>query len=345
MAYMIQDDAMNREATYPAAANQLRLVKMLLDSHYGLLSYSEIMERLEISRKTMIRYTKVMVDVFPDIVEIKTGGEIGRTPEKEKFLIFKRFALESRTGYQLAPLYLSRFFMSFLEGTLLDESFSDAVTLFESAVEKPKYKHRAGSFGRKFFAVSNGPKSYAEYDDIIESLLQALIKQNPIVIEYKKPYASEIKDYRIDPLTMMIYRQGLYIIGRNKEWKSPHFFAVERIQSCKRITDQEFEYPREYSPEELCGGSFGIFVDEEVDVIIRFSPRVPHEYIEFRRWHKSQETRVLADGGLELKMRIKGTQELFPWVMGFGRDAELVEPESLRARIKKELAEMQDLYS
>lgn len=336
---------MNREATYPAAGNLLRLMKTLLESHYGLISFSEIMDRLEISRKTLSRYVKLMEEVFHEIVEVRSGSEIGRTPEGEKFLIFKRFALESRTGYQLAPLYLSRFFMSFLEGTLLDESFTDAVTLFESAVERPKYKNKAGSFGKKFFAVSNGPKSYAEYDDIIETLLQALIKQNPIEIEYKKPGASETKKYCFNPLTMMIYRQGLYIIGTNQEWPSPHFFAVERIRGCKRLHDKEFDYPRDYSPEELCGGSFGIFLDEEVDVLIHFSPEVPHEYIQSRRWHRSQETEVLANGGLELRMRIKGTQELFPWVMGFGKDAEVISPLPLRERVIEELQEMQKKYS
>lgn len=330
---------MSRDATYPAATNLLRLVRMLLESHYGIYSFSDIRKRLEISAKTLSRYVKVLDLAFDDLIAVRTGAELGRDEPHEKYLEFKRYALEGRTGYQLAPLYLSRFFMSFLEGTLLDESLGDAVSLFEGAVERPHSNVWVGEFGQKFYAVGFGPKSYADHDEIIETILQGLIKQNPLVFTYRKP-GGETKEYNVEPLSLIIYKQGLYLIGANEQWERPHFFAVERMVDIKRQTDQSFNYPRDYSPEALCRGSFGIYIGEEVDVRIRFTPDVPHEFITSRRWHASQQVKELPDGGLELRMRVSGTQELYSWVLGFGAGAEVLEPIPLREQITKELNKM-----
>ena len=335
---------MSRQATYPAATNLVQILRMLFESYYGLVGFQEIIERLQISRKTLMRYVKVFEETFDDLIVVQKGSDLGRSPGNERYLVFKRYALESRTGYQLAPLYLSRFFMSFLEGTLLDESFQDAVNIFESEVEKPKSKYRAGSFGKKFFAVSIGPKSYANHDETIEILLQAIMNQNPVTVEYKKPQDASPKTYNFDPLTMMIYKQGLYVIGQNHGWENPHFFAIERIVRCERDPRSHFDYPESYSPQEFCHGSFGIFVDEDVEVRIRFSPDVPHEYITSRRWHPSQQVTICADQSLELTMKVSGTQELFSWILSFGKNAKVLEPDDLRQKIIDEIGQLSQQY-
>lgn len=336
---------MARQATYPAAMRIAQLLKILLESYYGLISFADIRERLDISRKTLGRYLDVLEATFGDLIAVKTGSEVGRTPAGERFLVFKRYELEGRTGYQLAPLYLSRFFMSFLEGTLLDESLGEAVSLFEASVEQPKSGIVLGPFGKKFYAVGMGPKSYADHDEIIETLLKALIKQNPVEIGYKKPKAESVNRYLIRPLSMLIYKQGLYIIGDNDDWENPHFFAIERIKTCRRELAVYFDYPADFSPQKFCSGSFGIYVEHEVDVRIRFSPNVAGEYIQARRWHPSQEIRKLDDGGLELSMRVNGTKELFSWVLGFGGEAEVLAPAELREQIQSEINLMTKIYS
>lgn len=333
---------MSRDATYPAASNLLRLLKMILESYYGLHSFSEIRDHLEISEKTLNRYVKVLEEVFPRYIGVKKGSSIGREPAKEKFLIFNRFELESRTGYQLAPLYLSRFFMSFLEGTLLDDSLSDAVSMFESAVESSG----KGSFSRKFFAVGFGPKSYADKDDVIEQLLQGLMRQIPLKISYRKPGSAGPGDYLLHPLTLVIYKQGLYLIAAKADApdEKPRFFAVDRIERCDRQKGETFEYPRNYSPQDLCEGSFGIFQGERTRVVLEFEEQFARNYIAPRRWHSGQKIEYMGDGTARLSMEITGTEELFTWVLGFGNRVQVLEPAALREEMKKELQLMLKRY-
>jgi predicted DNA-binding transcriptional regulator YafY len=337
---------MSREATYSSASKQLRLLKMILESYYGLHSFSEIISELEISEKTLSRYLKVFKEVFPDYIEIKKGAEIGREPAQERFLIFKRFELESRTGYQLAPLYLSRFFMSFLQGTLLDESLSDAVTLFETTVDMGRSGRSSGQFSQKFFAISTGPKSYSDYDDVIEEILQALIRQNPLEISYLKPKAENEESYSLLPLTLVVYKQGLYLIADKRSAQmEPRFFAIERIRDITRLKTETFEYPLSFSPEKYCASSFGIFQGEAEEIVIEFAADYARSYIEPRKWHQEQKLVYSNNGTARLHLKVSGREEVLAWVLSHGRHARVLQPQGLVTAVREELQKAADSYS
>jgi hypothetical protein len=71
-------------------------------------------------------------------------------------------------------------------------------------------------------------------------------------------------------------------------------------------------------------------------VVIDFDARV-REYVETRRIHPSQEISVQEDGSVRLSMTIGDLTEVTTWVLGFGETANVVEPESLRQRVRSEL--------
>ncbi len=66
-----------------------------------------------------------------------------------------------------------------------------------------------------------------------------------------------------------------------------------------------------------------------------FSPRVAR-YIRERLWHPSQRFRDLADGRLEMTLRVADTLEARRWILGYGTDAEVAEPDGLREALRQE---------
>jgi proteasome accessory factor B len=54
-------------------------------------------------------------------------------------------------------------------------------------------------------------------------------------------------------------------------------------------------------------------------------------------WHESQEVLELADGGVELRLVIAGPTEIRPWILGWGKECEVVAPASLRESIRSEV--------
>ena len=73
-----------------------------------------------------------------------------------------------------------------------------------------------------------------------------------------------------------------------------------------------------------------------VTVVVRFSPEVAARVAE-TTWHPSQQTSLADDGWLTWTARIAGIQEIRAWVLGWGGDAEVMEPQELRERVRAEL--------
>ena len=81
--------------------------------------------------------------------------------------------------------------------------------------------------------------------------------------------------------------------------------------------------------------ALGIFRGKETEVRIRFRPSAA-PFIAEREWHETQELASENDGSVVLTMRVADTLELRRWVMSFGSEAEVLEPDSLRQEIRNE---------
>jgi predicted DNA-binding transcriptional regulator YafY len=84
-------------------------------------------------------------------------------------------------------------------------------------------------------------------------------------------------------------------------------------------------------------GSLGIYDGaDRVCVRIRFSPRVAR-FVQEKRWHATQQMIQAQDGSLIVRLDLSSTVEVRSWVLSFGREAEVLEPQALRDEIAREL--------
>ena len=111
-------------------------------------------------------------------------------------------------------------------------------------------------------------------------------------------------------------------------------FAVDRIREMI-LTDTTFETPQDFDMENLLRASFGAFFGEPVQVVIHFSPRVAG-YIVEKCWHESQVVEMQKDGSLIFRVEISGIEEIKFWILGWGKDAVVLEPDDLREEIRLE---------
>ena len=84
-------------------------------------------------------------------------------------------------------------------------------------------------------------------------------------------------------------------------------------------------------------GSFGAVRGEgHYRVAIRFPPEFAGRIAE-KTWHRSQTCEATADGGLILRFKVSDLREVKRWVMFWGDDCAVIEPEELREMIAHEL--------
>jgi predicted DNA-binding transcriptional regulator YafY len=89
--------------------------------------------------------------------------------------------------------------------------------------------------------------------------------------------------------------------------------------------------------------SFKVMHDEVYTVKVRISPGWAR-WVGEKIWHESQKAKKNGDGSLELTFRIAGLDEIKRWVLSFGPEAVVLEPEKLKEMVRKDLDKTQAQY-
>ena len=241
-----------------------------------------------------------------------------------------------RTGVQISllewvSLHFGRTLFGFLRGTGMTQDIDDALERLSTLAGDGTQKF-TGDLGRKFMAVPEHAKDHSSKSETIDEILTALLYQNPVEAFYTKISTRAMSKYVLYPYTLVTYRQALYIFAFDTKDFRVKTFAVDRFHSFKRVRNQYFELPKDYRPEKIVEDAFGIMGGKTEEVSLRFN-RQAAPYIQERIWHHSQETYPVDNAELILKMNVAVGPELTSWIMGFGPDVTVLEPQSLRERI------------
>lgn len=168
----------------------------------------------------------------------------------------------------------------------------------------------------------------------VEMIQMALQERRRLDMTYYALGRDEVNRRQVDPYYLAFFDGGFYLIGYCQWRKTERIFAVERIRELKMLTAR-FEVRPGFNAEEYLKDSWGIIQGELVTVKVIFSRSVAR-YILDRLWHPSQKLNSLPDGRLEVTMRVADTLEVRQWILGYGPNAEVVEPAALRDALRQE---------
>jgi len=181
-----------------------------------------------------------------------------------------------------------------------------------------------------------GSISYEGKEEIIDALCACIESNVRATVTYQSAKAKEPKQYDIDPYTLVDHGNALYlIVGITKHDGDIRILAVDRIKKLDK-TEMIFTIPESFDPEQYLNPSFGIFVEEPIQVRVRFNQEVA-VYARERTWGQDQTVVDLEDGAIELSFTAAGFEEIVRWVLSFGKGARVLESETLVERVKEEL--------
>jgi predicted DNA-binding transcriptional regulator YafY len=110
------------------------------------------------------------------------------------------------------------------------------------------------------------------------------------------------------------------------------------------LREEKFTIPSSFDFRQITGSRFGVhWGGAKEQVKIRFSPKAG-PYVKERTWHPSQEITDNADGSVVLSLTVDHSLELKRWVLSWGREARVTEPEKLVLELQEEIKNMSRGY-
>lgn len=302
------------------AQKMVKIVEIM--TRRGGIRATELVDRFELDARTLRRYLSDIRAMGTPIIDEGRGEERVLSIESS----WRRTGV-SLTLAEVLSLHFGRTLFNFLDGTSFAEDLEGAIERLQPAISRA-HADLAKQLDTKFIAVPEPRKTWTETSsDIVDEVVTALVYNNPVDCRYRAIKGVE-KAVLLYPYTLATYRQGLYLFALDVSANVVKTYAVERFSHMKRQRGERFIAPHGWEPRAHIADAFGIIAGAPEQVVVAFSERVSG-YIRERTWHPTQTFRTLADGRLELRMRVGLSVELRTWICGFGLDAQVLAPSTL----------------
>ena len=320
----------------PIALNLARIVHRLISNPRGWRVH-DLMEDLGIKGRTYRKYRKLLQEHFEHTLFSGAEGVIDEVVVgDDRYLRFIQGSdtIENKKDFlsRVAALYMARSVFGFLKSTDLKDVLDDFYSELQTRVTDKPYilGHFLKNMDRMLYYIPDAPKDYTDQGDKIDKLLRALFYRRRTRITHQSPEGKR-SVHEIEPLTLILYKNGFYLVAQYPESKARYTFAVDRITQVEKLKER-FDYPGDYSPESYTEGCFGLFRGREKKRILfelAFKDdKWLHTYLKERRWHPTQKFKSIRDGRLKMSFTVRSDVEVWPWVRSFGEDVEVLKPKT-----------------
>jgi predicted DNA-binding transcriptional regulator YafY len=288
--------------------NLIKLLKAvdLLSKPMGT-TIEEMAENLELDRRSVYRMINVIEELGFPIYDEKIPFEKEKRWKLEESYLKKLPNITipdiNLTQSEIISLYFLKGEAGLFKGTEIEKHTKSAFGKLSQFVPEDAFR-KLSKIKALFVTTSKFAKDYSGKEEIIDQLMDAMLKSETCYVKYHSFYDDKIKDFKIDPFHFFEHDGGLYLFVNTTTFGEIRTLAVERIQELTK-TGSFFEYPKEFDPEERLETAFDIVSEEPIEVKIWFSSDQAR-YIKKRTWSKTQHIEEQENGSIILSMSTSG---------------------------------------
>jgi predicted DNA-binding transcriptional regulator YafY len=300
-------------------ARMLRVVTVLRGHPEGIRP-ADIAQRVGVATRT----------VYRDLTALETEVGVAVWSENglwgvvnEEFLPPLKLTLDEAMAVVLSARLMVRYADKY------DPDLAAAFEKLEEVLPAPLAEH----VERTLDDLAQHPRD-AAFSDRVHRLTRAWAERRVVTLDYEPArYAPDatarraiVHPYLIEP---SLQTHALYLIGWDETRDALRTFKIERIRDVA-LTPRTFDPPVGGSLERALRGAWDIIADQPATAVtLRFAPAVAARVLE-TTWHASQRVETLPDGALIWRGVVAGTIEIRLWILSWGDDVEVLEPEALR---------------
>ena len=185
------------------------------------------------------------------------------------------------------------------------------------------------------------PRVQTTYDpEIFRVLVTAVRQSRQLSMVYWTAGRNETQKRTFDPYDLVLAPDDDWcLIGHCHLRNDIRLFKVQRVRSAVE-TGECFCRPAGFRAKDYMAESFGtIRGDGDFHVALRFTQAYAGLIAE-KQWHASQVVEPQPDGTLILRLHVNDLRLIKRWVMYWGAECEVVEPEELRGLVLQEINRM-----
>lgn len=317
---------------------QWNLLKALQAHRFGI-SAEELAERLECDKRTVQRDMKVLREVgFPVEHEVRDFGKrfwklSGRFIESDELML---------SITEMLSLFLCQQLLSPLSGTQFGDGLVTALDKIKALLPKKALKYFEG-LEESLFVKQVAHHDYSIQDKEIAIINDAISSNRVLKIRYQSVSKSEPYDALFHPYGLVLYGVNLYCVGFLEKYGEVRTLKVSRLLGVE-LTDKTFRRPAEFALDSHLQGAFGIIASGKPQtVVVRFTNWAATNVRE-HQWHPTQQIIENEKDHCVARFELSNTTEFRRWILGFGRDAVVMEPKELAKNILVELQSTREAY-
>lgn len=177
-------------------------------------------------------------------------------------------------------------------------------------------------------------------------LFDAIISHRMIRLDYQ-PFGKESRTVKVSPYHLKQYNNRWFLIARQEDCTYLSNYAIDRILNIAELADTFIPLDEGFSFKDYFADVVGVSVtNSPVEKVVLHVTEKALGYIVTKPLHESQSSKPepLTDGRWRITLEAKENYELMSLLRSFGDGVEVVQPPSLRAKMKEMAGRMAEMY-
>ena len=173
-------------------------------------------------------------------------------------------------------------------------------------------------------------------------LMDAMTENRIVCIRYRKYTREEAETLHVHPYALKEFHRRWYLVGRCEEREAERVYGLDRILEMTP-TEERFRMPAGFDVEDVFAESLGIYLPEgrKAETVVFRATEKEARYLRDLPLHHSQRE---TEPGL-FRVRLIPHDDLVMEFCRLGDRVEVLEPASLRDRVRDELARAAGRYA
>jgi len=200
-------------------------------------------------------------------------------------------------------------------------------------------KSSMGSYIKNYEIISDPFVELEKHQHKFDKLKEAINKEKRIEVNYYSMSSNQTTKRKLDPYNLFFNKGAPYLYAFCHLRAEKRIFRIDRIKELK-LTAENFELPADFSLAEELDNAWGVEQgEEEMEVEVKFSGRAARFVPEYH-WNDKQEIKDISENEIVFKVKTSSREEIKKWILGYGAEAEVLQPKNLREEMKQEIEKM-----